>query len=1325
MASASTKFDLDKFDGTGDFTLWKEKMMAVLIYQKLDSAIEDDIPELKADASARKEDATLVMKQARSAIVMNLSDNVLRQVIGEKTASGLWKKLEQLYMTKTTATKIFLKGKFYGFKMNATMTLEQNFDEMNKIILSLSNMGEEIKEEDQVVILLNSLPDQFKELRTVIMYSRESLTLEDVMSALRSRDAEITWEKAARMQSQKQDESLIVRGRSPKRHTSRGPSRFHSRSKSRPKETRKCHHCGKVGHLIKHCWELKKKKKEEDNGNSSAVVDDPYSRDGDVCCVSLDRDTQEWILDTGCTYHMCPKREWFIDYKETNGGKVLMGNDHQCNVIGIGSIAIKGSDGTTKILNNVRHIPDLKRNLISLGTLDDEGYDCRVSRGILKITKGSLVVMKGIKKSGLYRLDGETVPPAYASVIKKGNSDSVAWHTRMGHISEQGLVELSKQGIIPNYTHVNLPFCEVCVQGKQHRIKFSSSNYRAKKPLEYIHSDLWGASRTPTQGGNLYFLSIVDDYSRKVWVYLLKNKSECLEKFKVWKTLVENQTNLKIKSLRTDNGLEFVNQEFNDLCAKYGIQRHKTVKNTPQQNGVAERMNRTLLNKVRCLMIESGLSKPYWGEALYNACYLINRSPSRVNEFMTPEEKWSSKKPSLNHIRTFGCVAYVHNVDDKLGKRSIKCVFLGYPDGVKGYRLLSLETYKIITSRDVIFNENVFPFKRNEKGISCDDAGQQAYSSRTQIEVQSADTGDSSVESGTEERDFAEGDQEEDLTSYQLARDRSRREIKMPARYVEAEADIIAYALAVMSKQTEPRDYKEAIGSKQSQFWKQAMIEEISSLKKNQTWVLVPKPEKQKVIGCKWVFKVKDGISQTDPKRFKARLVAKGFTQVEGIDYAEIFSPVIKMKTIRMMLALAVQNDWEIEQMDVKTTFLNGRLEETIYMTQPEGFKVEPKGEELVCLLKRSLYGLKQSPRQWYKRFDSVVTKAGYTRSRFDTCLYYIDLGTPSQTFLLIYVDDMLIMGNDLNKISKLKEVLNGEFEMKDMGAARKILGIDILRDRRNHKLILSQRHYLQGVLEKFNMSNGKEVNVPLGGHFDLSLKQSPTSEDEKKQMVKVPYAEAIGSLMYLMICTRLDIAYAVSVLSRFMSNPGEEHWKGVKWLLRYLKATQDYGLVYLKAGNKIKLEGFVDADYASNKDTRKSLTSYCFMLNECCINWKSQQQPIVALSTTEAEFMATTEAFKEAVWLSGILKEIKMMKERVTVYSDSQSSIHLCKNPVYHERSKHIDVRLFWIRDKIEEGTIDLEKVPSEENPADAGTKVLTRDKFLHCLKLMNIGPG
>ena len=591
MGSSSARFDLERFDGTGDFSLWKEKMMAILICQKLDIAIEEGID----PDDANKKESETVMKQARSAIIMNLADNVLRQVIGEKTALRIWNRLNQLYMAKSTATKIFLKGKFYGFKMNATISLEQNLDDLNKIVLSLTNMGEIIKEEDQVVIILNALPEQFKELKTVIMYSRDTLTLEDVMSTLRSRDAEMNWQKAAKQES-KSDEVLMARGRPLRRGNSkkRWNSNSRSRSKSRPKETRKCHHCGKVGHLISNCWELKNKKKkgkeEEEKGNgSNAVIDDQYSSDGDVFTITKEiiprtsqtngsvytgsgvRDEDEWILDSGCTYHMCPNRKWFIDYSEVDEGSVIMGNDHKCKVAGIGTIAIKNSDGTIKTLENVRHIPDLKRNLISLGTLDDEGYEYKSGRGTMRITKGSLLVMKGIKRHGLYFLNGETIPPAQAATVSKNKEDSKLWHARMGHISEQGLIELSRQGLLSNYSHANLPFCEICVQGKQHKIKFSQSSYRAKQILEYIHADLWGASRIKTPGGNQYFLSIIDDHSRKIWVFLLKHKNECLEKFKNWKVFVETQTDCKIKTFRTDNGLEFINDEFNELCIKYGI----------------------------------------------------------------------------------------------------------------------------------------------------------------------------------------------------------------------------------------------------------------------------------------------------------------------------------------------------------------------------------------------------------------------------------------------------------------------------------------------------------------------------------------------------------------------------------------------------------------------------------------------------------------------------------------------------------------------------------------------------------------------------------
>ncbi|XP_060962123.1 secreted RxLR effector protein 161-like [Cannabis sativa] len=227
---------------------------------------------------------------------------------------------------------------------------------------------------------------------------------------------------------------------------------------------------------------------------------------------------------------------------------------------------------------------------------------------------------------------------------------------------------------------------------------------------------------------------------------------------------------------------------------------------------------------------------------------------------------------------------------------------------------------------------------------------------------------------------------------------------------------------------------------------------------------------------------------------------------------------------------------------------------------------------------------------------------------------------------------------------------------------------------------------------------------------------------EEKEEMEEIPYAMALGCLMYVMVSTRPDIAHDLSILSRFMSNPGINHWRALKWLLRYLRGTSDIGLTYKRVSEKVTLKGYVDVDCASSKDTRRSTTSYVFQTNGDCISWNSQLQSVVALSATEAEFMATTEAFKEAIWLQGILKELKLLVGKARVYSDSQSSIHLCKNPVYHEKTKQIDIRLFWIREKIEEEVIELEKVKSEENPADIGTNVLPVSKFKRCLDLLNL---
>ncbi|XP_019435951.1 PREDICTED: uncharacterized protein LOC109342419, partial [Lupinus angustifolius] len=361
-----------------------------------------------------------------------------------------------------------------------------------------------------------------------------------------------------------------------------------------------------------------------------------------------------------------------------------------------------------------------------------------------------------------------------------------------------------------------------------------------------------------------------------------------------------------------------------------------------------------------------------------------------------------------------------------------------------------------------------------------------------------------------------------------------------------------------------------------------------------------------------------------------------------------------------------------------KTAFLHGELEEQIYMKQPEGFEVQGK-EDHVCLLKKSLYGLKQSSRQWYRRFDTFMLENGYCRSEHDSCVYYKKLANKSFIYLLLYVDDMLIACKNMSEIKSLKAQLSSEFEMKDLGAGRKILGMEIQRDRKEGTLFLSQKKYIEKVLERFGMQNAKPVTTPLASHFKLSMALCPQTESENEEMSSVPYASAVGSLMYAMICTRPDIAQAVSVVSRYMASPGKVHWKAVKWIMRYLKGTMDIGLLYGKVkGVGSKVIGYVDSDYAGDLDKRRSLTGYVFTLCGCTVSWKATLQSIVALSTTEAEYIAVTEAVKEAIWEKGLIEELGIQLEETTIYCDSQSAIHLTKNPMYHERTKHIDKTAF-----------------------------------------------
>ncbi|KAL0286870.1 UNVERIFIED_CONTAM: Retrovirus-related Pol polyprotein from transposon TNT 1-94 [Sesamum angustifolium] len=431
-----------------------------------------------------------------------------------------------------------------------------------------------------------------------------------------------------------------------------------------------------------------------------------------------------------------------------------------------------------------------------------------------------------------------------------------------------------------------------------HKVQFPASQnpnpVSSSSILDYVHADVWGPSNVSTHGGNKYFLSIIDNFSRKVFVFLMKHKSDVFENFRKWKILVENQTGKKLKVLRTDNGLEFCNQSFSNLCDECGIKRHKTNPYTPQQNGVAERMNRTLLEKVRCMLISSGLPKSFWGETLVTAAYLINRSPSVPLNGKIPESVWTGHAVDISSLRVFGCSAFVHQSVDKLAPRSQKCVFIGYPDGIKGYRLWlrSQPGFKVLISKDVIFNENEMP---------CLDDSQDKNNDNLDLTFNKVEDNQQGEENEEEPgTDFLENSNSEGLDDYLLARDRNRREPRIPARYND-------FHIALNVEPNEPSSVEEALKSENSKNWLSAMAEEMKSLKDNNTWVLVPKPKSCSVVDCKWIFKIKE---EDTSKRFKARLVAKGFTQKEGIDYTEIFSPVVKYTTVRIILALTAHFNW-------------------------------------------------------------------------------------------------------------------------------------------------------------------------------------------------------------------------------------------------------------------------------------------------------------------------------------------------------------------------------------------------------------------------------
>ncbi|KAK3021989.1 hypothetical protein RJ639_045684 [Escallonia herrerae] len=615
----------------------------------------------------------------------------------------------------------------------------------------------------------------------------------------------------------------------------------------------------------------------------------------------------------------------------------------------------------------------------------------------------------GRVQNGLYHLEPTRAGKA---LLSKGHNTVDLWHRRLGHLPMNRISLVSNLPV--TFNSPKLLFCDACCKARQTRLPFPHSINKSMHNFDLVHCDIWGPYRTKSHSGSHYFLTIVDDHSRATWVFLMKFKSETRHYLLMFFNWIKTQFNTRIKVFRTDNGLEFGHRELLHHYFENGMDRQTSCTDTPQQNGVVERKHRHLLEVARALRFQAKLAVRFWGECVLIAAYLINRMPLSVLQNRTPYEVLFGEVPDYDHLRTFGCLCYGHmngKPHDQFTPRSKSGIFVGYPNGQKGYRIYDLESKVIYSSRDVQFFESIFPFADKKDNIAGLQACHTPFGLTDHLPVDwecqvasHAPTGETSKSTQTSDVPTRSNSPHNvDLEPYLL--DHPHPKTRYP--WIKHQD--------LLMKHAHLRD---------------AMAKEISALEANNTWTLVPLPSGKRAIDSKWVYKVKfhpDGIVE----RYKARLVAKGYTQIEGLDFHETFAPVAKLVMVRCLLAIASIKKWELHQLDVNNAFLHGDLEEEVYMKIPQGFSKQ--GENRVCRLQKSLYGLRQASRNWYHKFTQSLLVVGFIQSQSDHSLFTF-ARKGSFLVVLIYVDDVIVTGTDSDKISWLKHYLDTKFHIKDLG---------------------------------------------------------------------------------------------------------------------------------------------------------------------------------------------------------------------------------------------------------------------------------------------------
>ncbi|GJY69844.1 putative RNA-directed DNA polymerase [Tanacetum coccineum] len=1020
-------------------------------------------------------------------------------IVAHALSYDMIQEFDLMFEKQAGVEKFDLIQSFHACKQEEGKSVADYVLKMKGYVEQLERLGYTLPQDISVGLILNGLTKDFVEFVRNYNVHNMGKTIGEIHAML------IEYKKGLPKKAETPQVMMIKSGKIQKANK----KSLNAKGKNKVKGKGKCNiPYFQVGQCKRNCpaylAELIKKKKQVGTASSS-----------DVFIIELfSFPTKSWVYDTSCGTIICNTKQGFRIEKKLKRGSLYLyvGNGVRAQVEAIGSFDLVLPNGLVICLDNCHYAPTITRGVVSVSRLVDNGFvQCFTDYGI-SVSKNGVLYFNVVPRNGIYEIDMHDLVPNVNSIYNvsnkrvKHNLDSTyLWHCRLAHINKKRIKQLQQDGLLKSTDDESFDKCESCLSGKMTKKPFPHSNERAKDLLGIIHTDVCGPLR---------------HVSRQV----------------------ENQLGKTIKALRSDRGGEYISQEFKDYLKANGIVQQLTPPYTPQHNGVSESRNRTLLDMVRSMMNLTTLPLSFWDYALESATRILNMVPTKKVD-KTPYELWYGKVPNLSYLKVWGCEALEkRDTPDKLEQRSVKCIFIGYPKETMGYYFYFPHENKIVVTRYAEFFE---------KNLITQEVSGRA---RDLEKIQDEDTSPSEITSNIpQEVEGFEPPQEEVIPIR-----RSERPHRAPNRLC-LNVEVEEHSLGDLG---EPANYKAAMLDPESNKWIDAMNVEMQSMMDNMVWVLVDLPSGCKTVGSKWLFKKKtdmDGIVHV----YKARLVAKGYTQLYGVDYEETFSPVADIRAIRILISIAAYYDYEIWQMDVKTAFLNGYLDEDIYMVQPEGF-VDPNHPRKVCKLQRSIYGLKQASRSWNKRFDEEIKRFGFAQNLDEPCVYQKASGS-NVIFLILYVDDIIIMGNHIPSLQSVKNYLGKCFSMKDLGEATFILGIKIYRDRSKRLIGLGQNAYMDKILKRYKMDNSKRGHIPMQERLEQNTR-----------------------------CIRLDVAFPQNITSHFQQNLGESHWNAVKNILKYLRNTKDMFLVYsVNLEAELQVDCYCNTGFEIDIDDMKYLTGY------------------------------------------------------------------------------------------------------------------------------------